>query len=101
MMSTTNSDTYNGHVNRETWAMGLHLSNDQELYQSALGVMRSSSSTEFYGDVLREWVTDLVDVALNPHPGEHPPQIVLSMIGDVGSFWRVDWDDVAMGLVES
>ena len=94
-------DQHNGWPNKESWYLGLHLSNDQELYQSALGVMRSSSSEDFYGDVLREWVVDMVDEALNPYPGEQAPQVMLSMISDVGSFWRVDWDHVASSLVES
>lgn len=101
MISATDSDTYNGHVNRETWAMGLHLSNDEELKGLALDVMRSSDPDSHYGDALKEWATDLVETALNPYPGEPAPQIILSMISDVGSFWRVDWDAVAGSLVES
>jgi hypothetical protein len=95
------NEEYNGWPNRESWALGLHLMNDQGLYEAALDVMRSSSSDAYYGDVLREWVTDMVDEALNPYPGEQAPQLILSMVSDVGSFWRVDWDSVAGSLVES
>jgi hypothetical protein len=94
-------EQHNGWPNKESWYLGLHLMNDQELCQAALDVMRSSSSEDFYGDVLREWVVDMVAEALNPYPGEQAPQVILSMISDVGSFWRVDWDHVASKLVES
>ena len=98
---TRPDDQHNGWPNKESWYLGLHLSNDYELYKAALDVMRSSSSDAYYGDVLREWVTDMVESALNPYPGEQAPQLILSMISDVGSFWRVDWDHVASKLVES
>lgn len=98
-------ETYQGLTNRETWAAWLHLSNDQWLYNSAREVL---SGVEVEGpwshaNALEDWVTDLVerireildDYAFHPMSG-----VVTMMDREVGSWRRVNWQDVAGGLME-
>lgn len=88
---------YNGWVNRETWCAALHLSNDPALYDAA--------RVESYqgADALAEWVTDMGtggciheikmdDGTIN--------ELLIAMMADVGSLWRVDWRAVAESLTD-
>jgi len=105
-------DEYNGWVNRETWATHLHLSNDQDLYTIAVRLVQQADRDvhEFYADMdcdmppiaqtnlaaerIEEWVGDMVD-DYHDHERHHTTDLMRSMIQDVGSFWRVDWQAVA------
>ena len=55
------TDTYNGWANHETWAVVLHLDNDQGLQ----GAARALATRNDYGDGLKEfvdrWVYDLIN----------------------------------------
>lgn len=93
-------ETYNGWTNRETWAANLHITNDEGLYSSA-----------------RETVQDAIDVA-GPDKGSHTAANALedwfesttedfsdsdgiqTMVREVGSVWRVNWKEIADGLLE-
>lgn len=94
-------DTYNGWVNRETWAAALHLSNDYDLYQTMLALARDNPGRAQLADAISEWVDEnIIYPVLYPDPGRdfHPPTLLAlarNMIADVGSFWRVDWRAVA------
>ena len=74
-----NDDTYNGYENRETWAVALWLNNDEGLYRETLGRT---------GRYIRQFVEDLLGGEFGEN--EH----IKSMREDVGSLWRVNWQEV-------
>jgi hypothetical protein len=88
-------DTYNGWVNRETWAVALHLSNDHGLYLETRGLV-TELGVNRAAEAIREWIESEVEAVLHPEPGDDPPaEWVRMMMSDTGSFWRVDWRAVA------
>tara|TARA_R100001230_G_C5635157_1_gene142122 strand:- start:308 stop:856 length:549 start_codon:yes stop_codon:yes gene_type:complete len=116
------SDEYNGWTNRETWCMSLWLDNDRGMYSctqaaTARGLIRAADfANEFpevtvhvyrhvaieLEDMVQEWRDDLEefpgstngrDFVVRPHP-------LLSMFLEVGSFWRIDWDQIATGKLD-
>ena len=98
-----NPDEYNGWTNRETWACALHLSNDEGLYREAVrivGEAKTSGMAFQPAESLKSWVTEMVEEVLFPDAGEAPSQLIRSMVHDVGSFWRVDWEAVSQSFME-
>jgi hypothetical protein len=101
-------DTYNGWTNRETWALDLVLSNDQGLYEMTRE--RVSDAVEAYtegyeqGDGLNlndvlpriagEAVKEFWDEITDPDEGLMTAENILAMVRDVGSEYRVDWDEI-------
>jgi hypothetical protein len=92
---STKCEEYNGWVNRETWAVNLHLSNKREWYQGAIDAvaaqlrMSADTSPVYMGDVLREyWNT----IFCNP---DLEFELEVMVLRDVGSGWRVDWTEIA------
>ena len=104
------SEEFNGWTNRETWALALHLDNTRELaaaWEAATGLgleYASDFANEFpeycsHGfnvasmvgvkvrGIVEDWRHDLANFDVdNP---------VAAMFLDVGSLWRVDWDEIA------
>jgi hypothetical protein len=111
------TEEFNGWVNRETWAMNLHLSNDHGLYletQSATfrGLVGAEDfacehpevTLNVYRHVAREieamvqeWRDDLEEFGA---PGSDVEPGLLSMFLEIGSLWRVDWDEIAGGWLD-
>lgn len=103
-------DSYNGWVNRETWATSLHLSNDEGMYLMVREWANDAIEEEgeraiarrTLADRLRvqfeEWEQDVVDAACGE--GEQVTSGMALMFGDIGSLYRVNWDDVAEGWVD-
>lgn len=107
-------DTYNGWngwTNRETWALNLWLSNDQGLYEMtrervAADVDEHKGDTFYpvYGTdderrayekrVAGEAVKDLWDEITDPSEGLMTAEQILTMVREVGSDYRVDWDEI-------
>lgn len=90
---------YNGWRNRETWAVSLHLSNTETIYDVARILARGARADER----IREYVEDIMAAAIDPAeelPAGVSRQDARLMAGDVGSLWRVDWRRVAEGLAE-
>lgn len=109
-MST--DDTYQGWKNRETWALNLWLTNDQGLYE----MTRERVSQALAAAILPGWavgtapgefdvkrwkaraageaVKDFYDELTDPSEGLMTPENILVMVKDVGSDYRVDWDEI-------
>lgn len=97
-------ETYNGWTNRETWALNLWLSNDEGLYE-----MTRERVAEALGDAVNVWkdgsddrapriageaVKDLWDELTDVQELILPADEIISMVKDVGSDYRVDWDAI-------
>ena len=116
------SEEFNGWTNRETWCMSLHLDNDRGIYHeaqnaTARGLIRAADfANEFpevtvhvyrhvaieLEDMVQEWRDDLEefpgstngrDFVVWPHP-------LLSIFLEIGSLWRVDFDEIAVGKLD-
>ena len=91
---STKCEEYEGWPNRETWAVNLHLSNNQDWYQGAIdavaGQLRVARDTSpvYMGDVLRQYWND--DIFCDPDL-----ELEVLVLRDVGSEWRVDWTYIA------
>lgn len=87
------SESYNGWVNRETWAFVLHCDNTvgAEFIVGSLGVSSEDDgywSASHVGQLVVEFVTDLWDESTGA-------EWVELMRSDVGSVWRLD--ELAIG----
>jgi hypothetical protein len=113
--ATTNPDEYNGWVNRETWAANLWLTNTPELYEATLAAVRAARAEgldinrhyglEIHGQTgagtFEQFMSNdgLEDIAelLRADPRNGTPEM---MLRDIGSQWRIDWNEVFTGLLE-
>jgi hypothetical protein len=105
----SNHESYNGWVNRETWAASLHLDNTQWVQVEAravvtAAVLEARTTTESLGleptdgmvragERLAVWVDELI-------ADQYGASGVSEMRDEIGSRWRVDWASVARALVE-
>jgi hypothetical protein len=104
----TADDTYNGHPNRETWAMGLYLGNDYGLYHWTLDTVRQgledhpdladpdNDGARWAGEHLR----DQFEAFVGDEAWFMDEDDTRSMLDDIGSRWRIDWEDVARGFMD-
>ena len=112
------TDVYNGWKNRETWAIMMHLDNDRglnadyhELYDEIINnpdtfrdeydIIGDPQKSILYcfTDQIRSWVEDII----NPHYWKEQriemPEWAVNMMIDVGSLWRVDFDQIGRRIV--
>ena len=87
------ADNYNGWANRETWALMLWIENDQGLSEWAREIAPGGETA------VKEWVETL----LTPHLyreefGSEMSEELSMMASDVGSLWRIDWDEIMAHL---
>lgn len=111
MSSMTDSETYNGYANRETWAFNLHWQNDQGLYNETLArageafTMNVAHSDEPLTDhqlgqyVVNYW-HDMIRDYRNDFGGELPEGLAMFR-DEVGSWWRIDYAEVGAAVRES
>lgn len=96
-----NNDEFQGWRNRETWAVGNHTNNDKGFFLYLYGVYKrmvqveSETADKYFTDWLASHFDELKDMPFNEHRDEN----VLRMLLDIGSLWRVDWDEVAKHLI--
>jgi hypothetical protein len=101
-------DTYEGWTNRETWALNLWLSNDQGLYEMTrervadwLKRYEADAKDEHYAKVRAgEAVKELWEELTDPDEGLMSAENILAMVRDVGSEYRVDWDEIGRHWLE-
>jgi len=86
-------ETYNGWTNRETWATNLWLSNDEGLYDWARERAQRAADP---ATACKEFVEELLD----PNEALLSEELRHSISSDIGSLWRVDWQEVAESLLE-
>ena len=96
-------NTYNGWTNRETWALMLWINNDEGLQNWAHEITRSNADQDPYTreKTIREWVETLL--SHNSYTEEYGapwPEGLATMAEDVGSLWRINWNEVAEKLLE-
>jgi hypothetical protein len=97
-------DTYEGWKNRETWAIQLHLSNNEGDYrqmceQAEEYVEESEERDDPYtvglmADYIKEWTEEVFDLVVNPEDGPAGETARL-FVSDVGSWWRADFYEIA------
>ena len=105
---TTTIETYNGWANRETWALMLHINNDQWLQETALDYAKvaleehtEEGETEADAlycltDTVENWITEDL-LTLENISGN---QGLWSMLTDIGSLYRIDWREVSQALID-
>lgn len=100
-------DTYQGYRNRETWALLLWVANDQGLYYSAVEwaqeYLEADTDDENTGSDYRmgqEWLEQTrSDWDMYLLDGNVTKDF-LTMIEDIGSWWRIDATEVGAWLRE-
>ena len=113
------SEDYNGWKNRETWAVMLHLDNDRGLYadyhelydeiindpdtfRDEYDIIGDPQRSILYcfTDQLRRWVEDIIHPHYWKEQGVDMPEWAINMMIDIGSLWRVDFDQIGRRIVE-
>lgn len=94
---------YNGWPNRETWATALHIDNDQGLYTESRTLVRRMRYSADYAvsDSLKDWFEEQTspDSELWEGSGDTWVERVWPMYSDIGSLWRVDWEEIARNFL--
>lgn len=90
-------DTYQGWTNRETWALMLHVDNDQGLYTEFRELVTDAADPE---DTVRDRVEELFSRDYWADMGMDMPEALDRMRSEVGSLWRVNWQEVVAALLE-
>ena len=112
-MTRETIETYNGWTNRETWAVSLHLNNDEGLYHDLARILEEAfledldretregriSGESSAVESLSEWVEEILSCSYWEENGGMPRGIQL-MKDDVGSLWRVNWREIVEAELE-
>lgn len=104
-------ETYNGWANYETWALALHLNNDEGLQDAAYEVaaravegegVASGYAAELAGREIVEWIREVPETFgyVDMHGAATLPKWYVSLLADVGSFWRVDVQEIGEAFLE-
>jgi hypothetical protein len=111
-------ETYNGWTNRETWAVGLHINNDQGWQESVHEALRGEleftqemqegkpgmiADVDKYraGEIIRENVESALEMLWEIRSDSEP--YFSSTFGgireDIGSLWRVAWTELGASFL--
>jgi hypothetical protein len=95
-------ESYNGWINRETWALALHIDNDQGLQETVMNLaeIAHDDNDGYYESALSSLsnaIEELFDDAFSDIAEMN--QAGLNMLKDIGSLYRVDWREVARGYL--
>lgn len=117
------SDEYNGWTNRETWATALHIDNDEGLHdqrnelcnaaikEAAKLNIASPEGSKILADPqrarrilaesLESWIGEMAEDVYFPGWSTPPPsKALLGMFHDIGSLWRINWDEIAKNFLD-
>lgn len=102
MNTMTDSETYNGYANRETWAFNLHWSNDEGLYLETLRVADTDMEMTDYelGEFVVGYWREFID-GYAEETGTPLPEGLKMFDREVGSWWRIDYAEVGASVRES
>jgi hypothetical protein len=123
-------ETYSGWANRETWAVALHINNDQGWQESVREAVRNAVDGAYQdppvwlgaggatdpaeldrlwanvaGDAIRENVEDVFDPDVFSLTDSQRDTYTVSRDlwmarDDIGSLWRVDWTELGASFLE-
>ena len=97
------AEEYNGWPNRETWALVLHINNDEGLQDWAHDL--TAELVAEYGTTafnrVGERIVDGFQDLLGEMMGEEMFEFAIMVMSDVGSFWRIDWAAVGESFIEA
>lgn len=88
------SEQYEGFKNRETWAAALLIQNDEKLNDAVYHTYKNSSGIRDFKDRLEKTMEKIQMEATNKHLGRD----LMMAIFDIGSFWRIDYRELAEHL---
>lgn len=105
----SNADGYNGWANRQTWAVALHLANDEGMYKltcewasEALSEANENGPYESHGDFRADAIRYHAEVletlcveALTDEPPHWAAAWAEKMLGDAKTLDGVDWLNIA------
>lgn len=111
------TESYNGWANRETWAVSLHINNDQGWQESVHEALREArTSAQDLGGVLHDYqagkiigenvveaLRGMVDRARYMNSMCNAQRTLLESYvdirDDIGSLWRVDWTELGASFL--
>ena len=103
-----NEERYNGWSNRETWAVALHINNDQGWQEGVLEALRATYdeakgwSLRAAADVIHENVEEVLDglyAAATDNDNDKARSDYTMIREDIGSLWRVDWTELGAAFL--
>jgi hypothetical protein len=86
-------DTYNGWTNRETWAVALHINNEQVWQECVYDRLSDVSSGREAGEIVKQQVEDWLLGDEFDHEAQR------DALHDIGSLWRVEWDEIGSAFL--
>lgn len=95
------SDEYNGYANRETWAFNLHWQNDQGFYGWVLESAREVIENATFPPVSDLYLGERIVAIVRDELEELSPELWELLRTDVGSFWRIDCEEVGAAVREA
>ena len=108
-------EAFNGWTNRETWAVALHINNDQGWQESVHEALREYLTTDeatdtdrtpeglaiSAGDIIRESVEEtLTPEDSDDYFGRRITDGQWGALQDIGSLWRVSWTELGAAFLE-
>jgi len=92
---------YQGWTNRETWAVKLHWDNNHGDYDFFTGeakrFKKAGKKVYEFADFLKQKAEEVYYTVLNEGNATKEGYLFVS---DVGSLWRVNWDEIAKAYFE-
>jgi hypothetical protein len=95
-------ETYNGFTNRETWAVCLWINNTEVAYKHfrALAKEQQKKGANVSSVLEKNIALLLEDLVHVNSPTDSWLGLSKDAVTDIGSLWRVDWQQVADSLTE-
>jgi len=85
---------YNGWTNRETWAVALHINNDQGLLNPINEVAKLHKNLNDLADEVEAFINEVLtfdNISTNRN--------AFLMMQDIGSLYRVNWREIAESFI--